>query len=160
MNVFTRNSSSFGSLHPFCCQFVCGLCFGWLIFLLLTKQPQQSRYTCSHFPKVSQRQCIPVSSFQCSSCSLLPVFCFILNCISPLLTDAFCQFSFSNGFAGKSKWSLTLITVFTAPTTTSMQKNLPKSVCTEQQVKLTEPEPVPVQGYWAVLAYTVMEETR
>lgn len=33
-------------------------------------------------------------------------------------------------------------------------------LCIEQQEKLTEPEPLPVQGYWAVLAYTVIQETR
>lgn len=35
----------------------CGL-VGW-IFLLHTKQPKQSRYTCSHFLKAHQRQSIP-----------------------------------------------------------------------------------------------------
>lgn len=56
----------------------CGL-VGW-IFLLLPKQPKQSRYTCSHFPKACQRQSIPFSRScpvsseapaACSGCSAL-----------------------------------------------------------------------------------------
>lgn len=46
---------------------------------------------------------------------MLWVFCFIFKCVSSLPTDVFCQFYFSNGFVGKSKWSLTLISVFTVP---------------------------------------------
>lgn len=31
-------------------------------------------------------------------------------------------------------------------------------LCIEQPENFTEPEPLPVQGYWAILAYTVIEE--
>lgn len=118
--VFTRNSSSFGSLHPFCCQFVCVLCFGWLDFLTAYKTTQTKQI---HMFSLSQNLSKAIysifkglPSIQWSSCSLLWVFCFIYKCISPLPTDAFCHFNFSNGLVGKSKWSLTLISVFTVPT--------------------------------------------
>lgn len=95
----------------------CGL-VGW-IFLLLTKQPKQSRYTCSHFLKAYQRQSIPFSR-NCPASSEAPAACCecsaLFLSVSPLPTDSFCQFNFSNGFVGKSKWSLTLISVFAVPT--------------------------------------------
>lgn len=93
----------------------CGL-VGWS-FLLLTKQPKQSRYTCSHFLKAYQRQSIPFSR-NCPVSSEAPAACCGCSAfsVSPLPTDAFCQFNFSNGFVGKSKCSLTLISVFTVPT--------------------------------------------
>lgn len=117
---FTRNCSSFGSLHPFCCQLVCGLWFGWLDFLTASKTAQTKQI---HMFSLSQSlskaiysifQELP--SIQWSSCSLLWVFCFIFKGISPLPADTCCQFNFSNGFVGKSKWSLTLISVFAVPT--------------------------------------------
>lgn len=118
--VFTSNSSSFGSLHPCCCQFVCGLCFGWLDFLTTYKTTQTKQiHMFSLSPSLSKAVYSilkELPSIQWSFCSLLWVFCFIFKCVSSLPTDVFCQFYFSNGFVGKSKWSLTLISVFTVPT--------------------------------------------
>lgn len=53
--------------------FVCCVLVGW-IFLLLTKQPKQSRYTCSHFLKIYQRQYIPFSR-GCPVSSEVPAAC-------------------------------------------------------------------------------------
>lgn len=118
--VFTRNSSSFGSLGPFCCQFVCGLCFGWLDFLSAYKTTQTKQIHMFSLSQSLWKTIYSISrelpSIQWSSCSLLWVFCFIFKCTCPLPTDAFCQFNFSNGFVGKFRWSLTLISVFTVPT--------------------------------------------
>lgn len=150
-----------GSLHPLCCQFVCGLCVSWLDFLTTYKTTQTKQiHMVSRSPSLSKAmysifQGLP--SIQCSSCSLLGVFCFVLKCISPLPTDAFCQFNFSYGLVGKSKWSLTLISVFTVPITArnvlhNHQKSYQIYLCIEQQETFTE------QGHWAVLAYTVIEE--
>lgn len=117
--VFTNNSSSLGSLRPFCCQFVCGLCFGWsgcFTTYKTTQTKQVHMFSLSQsLPKAIYSICKELPSIQRSSCSLLWVFCFIFKCISSLPTHAFCRFNFANGFVGKSKWSLTLISVFTVP---------------------------------------------
>lgn len=134
----------------------CGL-VGW-IFLLLPKQPKQSRYTCSHFPKAYQRQSIPFSRScpvsseapaACSGCSALFLRVSVLSQqihAASLTSQWFCRkiqmesdTYFSVCCAHKSK------RCSTQPPACS-EKSYQIHLCIEQQEKFREAEPLPCRA--------------
>lgn len=130
--MFTSNCCFFGSLHPFHCQFLCGLCFGWLyflgVFLLFEKQPKQSKCI-SLLPqslseeKYSVFKELPPIQWSFSQYRLHVNFCNLLWPSALCLSVSMCckqihstSFIFSSGNRGKVKCTVMLTAVFSVPT--------------------------------------------